>query len=74
MGFGGCKVGQQRFRVLVIVRYRVRVLDVQIVAACLDVLGGDTPRLGSFLATFTLVAAPPSDAILEMLQSDRLRH
>ena len=66
LGFGGGKVGQQRVRVAVIVGNAVRVPDVEIVAARLHLLSGDTPRLRRLLAALPILAAPPVDALLKV--------
>jgi hypothetical protein len=49
----------------VVVRHRVRVLDVEIVAARFHLFDRRMPRLWGLLAPFATVPAPPVDAALE---------
>src|SRR6266849_3912189 len=52
----------------------MRVLDVEVVAARLHVRGRHLPGLRAFLAALAPRPAPPVDAALQMLETDRLGH
>src|SRR5215204_2740839 len=52
----------------------MRVLDVEVVATRLDLLGRHFPRLRRFLAALALRPAPPLDAALQVLEADRFGH
>jgi len=65
---------EELFGVAVVVRHRVRILDVEVVPALLHILGADFPGQGSFLTALALRAAPPADAALQVLKANRLGH
>ena len=68
------ELGQQFLGVAVVVCHGVRVLEVEVVAAGLHLVGRDLPGDFGFLAALALRPAPPLDAGLQVLDADRLGH
>ena len=52
----------------------MRILDVEVVAAGLDLVGRDHPGAGRFLAAQAIGPAPPVDAGVEVFELDRTGH
>ena len=71
---GLIEFGQQFLGVAVVVRDGVRILEVEVIAARLHLVGGDLPCNFAFHPPFALRTSPPVNAGLEVLDADGLGH
>ena len=74
LALGLVEFGQQFHGVAVVVRDGVRVLEVEVIAARLHLIGSDPPCDFIFHPAPSLRTAPPVNAWLQMLDSDGLGH